>query len=136
MRTYNVTRNNKPLPKYNPRKILKSFQFGIYTYQNGVLTTPKGYKYETSLEGYLHDFQPFCQKYITITQGKTWNDYLDIWMNEDLEFEGELWQDINSIIVLIDELEERKDKEDDYSIRLQEKVEAMKKELLQKHKQQ
>lgn len=64
---------------------------------------------------------------------KTWDDYLNIWMNEDLQYEGALWQDLNPIIVLIDELEERKDKEDEYTIQLREEVETLKEALLQKY---
>ena len=64
---------------------------------------------------------------------KTWEDYYTMWMNEELEFEGALWQDINPIIVLLGDLAKRKGKEDsEYSIQLKEEVEAMKKELLEK----
>ena len=64
---------------------------------------------------------------------KTWEDFYTMWMNEELEFEGSLWQDINPIIVLLSDLAKRKGKEDsEYSIRLKEEVEAMKKELLEK----
>lgn len=130
-----ITRNNKALPKYNPRKVLKNFQFGIYTYQAGVLTTPRGNKYEMKLEDYLHDFHAFCHKYITVSiQEKTWDDYLSMWKNEELEFEGDLWQDINPIIVKVQELDSRVGKEDtEYSIELRKEVETMKEELLQKY---
>ena len=134
MTTIKITRNNRPLPKYNPRKVLKNFQFGIYTYQAGVLTTPRGNKYKMELEDYLYNLQPFCQKYITVSiQEKTWENFYALWINEELEFEGALWQDINPIVVIIDELEERKGYEDsEYSIELKEKLEAMKKEFLEK----
>jgi len=130
-----ITRNNKALSKYNKRGTLKNFQFGMYTFQDGVLTTPKGNKYDMNIEDYLCTFHPFSQKYITVSiQEKTWNDYLSIWNNEELEFEGSLWQDINPIIVKVQELDSRVGKEDsDYSIQLQKEVETMKEELLQKY---
>jgi hypothetical protein len=64
---------------------------------------------------------------------KTWEDFYAIWWNEELEFEGPLWQDLNPIVVIIDKLEERKGYEDsEYSIELKEQLEAMKKEFLEK----
>lgn len=133
MTTIKITRNNKKLSKYNPRGILKNFQFGVYTFTNGVLTTPKGYKYNMNIEDYLQDFQPFSKQYITVSiQKKTWNDYLVLWMNEELEFESKLWQEINPIIVKIEQLDSRKGNSA-YSIQLQKEVETMKKELFQKY---
>ena len=70
---------------------------------------------------------------------KTWEDYYTMWMNEELEFEGRLWKDIRSIvglidiIVMIDKAEEREGIENpQYTKKLKEEVEAMKKELLEK----
>lgn len=64
----------------------------------------------------------------------TFEHYMNQYMNEELEFEGELWQEINPIIVKIQLLESRVGKEDsDYSIQLRKEVETMKEELLQKY---
>jgi hypothetical protein len=63
---------------------------------------------------------------------KTWEDFYTIWMNEELEFEGELWQQINPIIVLLGDLEEREE-DDEYTIQLREEVETLKVALLQKY---
>lgn len=63
---------------------------------------------------------------------KTWKDFYTIWMNEELEFEGALWQDINPIIVLLSDLEEIEGKEDEYTIQLREELEERKKALLEK----
>tara|TARA_B100000963_G_scaffold341796_1_gene341907 strand:- start:373 stop:570 length:198 start_codon:yes stop_codon:yes gene_type:complete len=63
----------------------------------------------------------------------TWNDFYTLWMNEELEFEGALWQDINPIIVLLGDLEEREGQDDEYTIQLKEEVETLKEALLQKY---
>ena len=66
MTTYTITRNNKPLPLVNPRGVLNNFQFGTYTYEKGILTTPNGRRHSMSIEDYLHDYQPFADQYIVI----------------------------------------------------------------------
>ena len=63
----------------------------------------------------------------------TWNKLYTLWMNEELEFEGQLWQDINPIIVLLGDLEEREGQDDEYTIQLREEVETLKEALLQKY---
>ena len=66
MTTHTITRNENSLPENNPRGVLNNFQFGTYTYKEGVLTTPKGWEYSMTIEDYLHDFQPFSNGYIAI----------------------------------------------------------------------
>ena len=66
MTTHTITRNENSLPENNPRGVLNNFQFGTYTYKEGILTTPKGWEYSMTIEDYLHDFQPFSNGYIAI----------------------------------------------------------------------
>ena len=62
----------------------------------------------------------------------TWNVLYKLWMNEELKFEGELWQELNRIVVILDELEKREGQDDEYTI-LKEEAEYLKAVLLNKY---
>ena len=62
----------------------------------------------------------------------TWNVLYKLWMNEELKFEGELWQELNRIVVILDELEKREGQDDEYTI-LKEEAEYLKDTLIQKY---
>ena len=63
--------------------------------------------------------------------------YLDLYMREAIEFEGDLWQLLNPIVVKLNTLEQRRkdgiSDDTEYGQKLIIRIEEMKKEFLQKY---